>query len=106
MDLKLTPSPYLSFYLPIEWQEVTKRFRPVRLGIRGVPPGETNTASSLVAAMSVEELRLYSQILTEISLETSDDAAISTFGEDDNAVYFTRERFVVRLRLPVPSLVK
>ena len=29
-----------SFYLPVEWQEVTKRFRPVRLGVEGVPPGK------------------------------------------------------------------
>ena len=31
---------------------------------------ETPTASSLVATMSVEELRLYRQIPAEISLET------------------------------------
>ena len=67
---------------------------------------ETNTASSLVVAMSVEELRLYNQIPIEISLETSDGATISTFREADNAVYFTREQFVVGLRFPIPSLVK
>ena len=43
-------------------------------------PRETLTTSSLVAAMSVEELRLYNQILVEISLETLDGAATSTFG--------------------------
>ena len=52
---------------------------------------ETPTASSLVAAMSAEELRLYNQIPVEISLETLDDASTSIFGEADNIVYFTRE---------------
>ena len=38
MDLKLTPSySLIFFYLHVEWQEVTKRFRPVRLGVGGVP---------------------------------------------------------------------
>ena len=64
------------------------------------------TASSLVVAMYVEELRLYSQIPTKISLETLDGAATSTFREADNAVYFTWEQFTAGLRLPVPSLVK
>ena len=50
MDLKLTPSSSLMFfflfyifacrYLLVEWQEVTKRSRPVRLGVGGVPPGK------------------------------------------------------------------
>ena len=56
--------------------------------------------------MSVEELRLYNQIPTEISLETLDGATTSTVGEAGNAVYFTREQFTDRLRLLVPSLVK
>ena len=40
IDLKLTPLLIPFFYLPIEWQEVTKRFRPIRLGIGGVPSGK------------------------------------------------------------------
>ena len=47
------------------------------------------TASSLVAAMSTEELRLYNKIPVKISLETSDGAAVTTIGEADNVVYFT-----------------
>ena len=58
-------------------------------GRRRGTPWETPTASSLVASMSIEEPRLYGQILTEISMEMSDDATTSTFGEADNAVYFT-----------------
>ena len=52
---------------------------------------EKPTASSLVAAMYVEELRLYNQIPIEISLETLDSVATSTIGEAGNSVYFTPE---------------
>ena len=44
-------------------------------------PWDTPITSSLIAAMSAEELRFYSQILAEISLKTSDGAATSTVGE-------------------------
>ena len=44
--------------------------------------------------MSIEELRLYSQIPTETSLETSDCDATSIVGEASNVVYFTREKFI------------
>ena len=57
---------------------------------RGTPLG-TAIASSLIAAMSVEELRLHNQILTEISLETSDGATTLTVEETSNVVYFTQE---------------
>ena len=56
--------------------------------------------------MFVEELRLYDQIPAKIYLETLDDAAISTIGEVDNVVYFTREQFPAGLHLLVSSLVK
>ena len=75
-------------------------------GRRKGTPRETPTVSSLVVAMFAEELRLYIQIPPKISLETSDSAIISTLGESNNAAYFTWEQFVVRLRLPIPSLVK
>ena len=64
------------------------------------------SSNSVVTAMSVEELRLYSQIPTEINMEMSDEAGTTIIGEADNAVYFTREQFAVGLRFPIPSLVK
>ena len=39
VDIPPPPPPSstpLFFYLPVEWQKVTKRFRPVRLGLGGV----------------------------------------------------------------------
>ena len=65
-----------------------------------------STASSLVAAMSIEELRLYNKIPIEISLEKSDRATTTNVEEADNVIYFTREQFAAELRFPVPSLVK
>ena len=56
--------------------------------------------------MSVEELRLYSQVLVEISLEMSDGPTASIIGEADNAVYFTLKQFAIGLRFPILSLVK
>ena len=54
--------------------------------------------------MSTEELRLYSQIPTEINLETSDNEATIIVREEDNVVYFTRELFAVGLLShPVPG---
>ena len=69
-------------------------------------PREKSTTSSLVAAMSTKERLLYSQIPTEIILETSDSATTATIGEAENSVYFTRDQFVAGLRLLVSSLVK
>ena len=36
----------------------------------------------------------------------SDNPAVSTIGEANSAVYFTREQFAAGLRFPVSSLVK
>ena len=77
-----------------------------QVGCRRGTPRETPTTSSLVVTMYAEELRLYSQIPIEISLETSDGTTSSTFREVDNAVYFSQEQFAARLLLPVPSLMK
>ena len=68
-------------------------------------PRETPMASSPVAAISVEDLRSFKRVPTAIKLEMSDSVATLTMGEANNAVYFTREQFVVGLCLPVPSLV-
>ena len=68
---------------------------------RGTPP-EMLTASSLVAAMSIEDLRSFSQVHVGISLELSNGLAVTTTRGIDNVVYFTQEQFVTRLPLPHP----
>ena len=69
-------------------------------------PRESPIASSLVAAMSVEELRSFCQVPMDISLELSDEAVVSIVGGADNVVYFTREQLFAGLRSPISSLVK
>ena len=64
-------------------------------------PRETPTVSSLVVVMSAEELRLYYQVPTEISLEMSDDLDTSTVEEANSAIYFTQEQFTIGLCFPV-----
>ena len=54
-----------------------------------VIPWEMPIASSLVEAMFVEELSLYSQVPVEISLEMSSGLATSIIGEADNTIYLT-----------------
>ena len=56
--------------------------------------------------MSMKELRSFCHIPDNIRLEVLDGPAISTIGEADRAVYFTREQFTAGLRFPVSSLVK
>ena len=59
---------------------------------RGTPQ-ESPTTSNLIAAMSIEELRSFCQVPSDISLELSDGAAVSIVGVADNAVYFTRAKY-------------
>ena len=51
---------------------------------------ETPIVSSIVAAMSIEELRSLSQVPANIKLEVVDGPVAPTIGGADNAVYFTR----------------
>ena len=77
-----------------------------QVGRRRGTPRESPIASSLVAAMSVEELRSFCQVPVDISMELSDRATVSTVGGENNAIYFTGEQFVAGLRFPISSLVK
>ena len=69
-------------------------------------PRKLPTASSLVAAMFVEELRSFFQVSADISLELLGRADVSTVGWVDNSIYFTQEQFVTRIPFPISSLVK
>ena len=105
MDLKLTPFSSLFLFSCKRARGHEEVLISQAWCMRGIPQ-ETPTASSLVVAMSEEELRLYNQIPVETSLETSDGAVTTTVGEVDNVVYFTWEKFAAGLHLSVPSLVK
>ena len=64
------------------------------------------TTSNLVAAMSVEELRSFSQVPADIRLKVADGLTTPTIEGANNVVYFTREKFAAGLRFLIPSLVK
>ena len=106
MDLKLTPSSSLSFLFVCRMTRGHKEVSTNQARRMRGTPRETLIASSLVAAMSTKELRLYNQMSVEISLKMLDGAATTIVVEADNVVYFKQEQFAAGLRLPVPSLVK
>ena len=60
-------------------------------GRRSGPCRDTPLVSSIISSLSMEELRSYCQIPGTIDIELPDDPAESTIGEEDGAVYFTRE---------------
>ena len=60
-----------------------------QVGRRGLTPWESPTASSLVAAMFVEELRFFCQVPANIDPELSDGVVVSIVGWANNSVYFT-----------------
>ena len=78
----------------------------LQVGQKTKTPRESPITSSLVAAMSVEELRSFCQVPANISLELSDGAAVSTVEGENNAIYFTWEQFADGLCFPISSLVK
>ena len=89
MDLKLNPSSSLSFLFACRMERGHEEVSTSQARRKRGTPREMPTASSLAAAMSTEELRLYNQIPSEISLETLDNMATIIVGEADNTVYFT-----------------
>ena len=60
-----------------------------QVGDKRGTPWETPMVSSLVAAMSVEDLRSFRQVLAAIILEMSNNTATLIMGAADNANYFT-----------------
>ena len=67
---------------------------------RSGPSWETPSASSLLSSLSMEELRSYCQIPTNIKFEFPNGPIESTVNEEDGVVYFTREQLEVELRFP------
>ena len=72
---------------------------------------ETPIIRSLVATMSIEELRSFNQVPTDIRLEVAEGPTAPNIrggggGGADNVIYFTREQFAARLCFLIPYLVK
>ena len=65
-----------------------------------------SSASHIVSSLTMEELRTYYEIPDDINLKLMDKLDESTLGGEHNAVFFTREQLVARLRFLMLALVK
>ena len=77
-----------------------------QVGRRKGSSWESPIASSLVASMSMEELRSFRRVPDGNNLEFSNGHARPTVRQADNAIYFTREQFAAGFRFPISLLVK
>ena len=66
----------------------------------------TPSASSIISSLMMEELMAYCEVPDNIDLQLMERADESTLGGEHNGVFFTREHLAVRLRFPLPYLVK
>ena len=64
------------------------------------------SASSIIASLTMEELKAYCEVPDNIDLKLMDRADESTLDGEHNGVFFTREHLAVGLRFPVPAIVK
>ena len=101
----LLGDPLFAIFLPIEWQELTKRIPPVILSVRGGPSGNGHCKKRnncyVCRGLKVLQKSPYHHQIRDVRC-----AATLTTGAKDNALYFTREQFSIGLYLPIPSLVK
>ena len=64
------------------------------------------SASSIIASLTMEELKAYYEVPDNIDLKLMDKANESTLDGEHNGVFFTREHLATELRFPVPAIVK
>ena len=69
-------------------------------------PCATPSASSVIASLTMEELKVYCEVPDNIDLRLMARADESSLGGEHNGVFFTREHLAVGLRFPVPAIVK
>ena len=75
-------------------------------GHPGGHPRATPSASSVIASLMMEELKVYCEVPDNIGLRLMEREDESTLGGEHNGVFFTREHLAVVLRFPVPAIVK
>ena len=64
------------------------------------------STSSIISSLTMEELRAYCDVPTNIDLKLMEESDESTLGGEHNAVLFTREHLEVGLHFPVLAIVK
>ena len=64
------------------------------------------SASSVIASLTMEELKAYCEVPDNIDLRLMERADESMLGGEHNDVFFTREHLAAGLRFPMPTIVK
>ena len=75
-------------------------------GRPGGRPRAKPSASNIIAFMTMEELKVYCEVLDNIDLRLMERADESMLGGEHNGVFFTSEHLAAGLRFPVPAIVK
>ena len=71
----------------------------------GLPPATPST-SSVIASLTIEELKVYYEVPDNIDLQLMEREDDSALGGEHNGVFFTREHLAVGVRFPVSAIVK
>ena len=75
-------------------------------GRPGGCPRVKPSASSVIASLTMEELKVYYEVPDDIDLRLMERADDSTLGGEHNGVFFTRDHLAAELRFPLPTIVK
>ena len=72
----------------------------------GGRPRAKPSASNIITSMTMEELKVYCEVPSNIDLRLMEGADESTLNGEHNGVFFTREHLAAGLRFPVSAIVK
>ena len=75
-------------------------------GRPGGRPRAKPSTSSVIASLTIEELKVYCEVPDNIDLRLMERADDSTLDGEHNGVFFTWEHLAAGLRFPVPAIVK
>ena len=75
-------------------------------GRPGGRPRAKPSASSVIASLTMEELKVYCEVPDNIDLRLMERADDSTLGGEHSSLFFTREHLTAGLRFPVSAIVK
>ena len=88
----------------VEWRGVGKKL--LTSGRPGGRPRATPSTSSVIASLTMEELKVYCEVSDNIDLRLMERTDESMLGGEHNGVFFNWEHLAAKLRFPVPTIVK
>ena len=75
-------------------------------GRPGERPRAKPSTSTVIASLTMEELKVYCEVPDNIDLRLMEREDDSTLGGEHNGVFFTREHLAAGLRFPMSAIVK